>query len=128
VDEAHCWEAVRYVETNPVRAGLVRNAWDWRWSSAHAHISENDAAGLLDEEWWARRFDPRQWRELLSRGYLEAELAERLREATRTGRPLGHDRFVEELEAKLDRRLRPNKRGPKTKAVVAEGQLSFEVS
>jgi putative transposase len=27
----------RYVELNPVRAGMVKNPQAWRWSSAHAH-------------------------------------------------------------------------------------------
>ena len=29
--------ALRYVELNPVRAGMVGAAWNWRWSSARAH-------------------------------------------------------------------------------------------
>ena len=35
--EAHLWAAVRYVERNPVRAGLVKRAADYPWSSAAAH-------------------------------------------------------------------------------------------
>ncbi|MBI4874775.1 MAG: transposase [Acidobacteria bacterium] len=37
LDQAAAWEALRYVELNPVRAGLVRRAWEWEWSSARAH-------------------------------------------------------------------------------------------
>jgi putative transposase len=37
LDEAYLYAAVRYVETNPVRAGRVASAWQYRWSSAHAH-------------------------------------------------------------------------------------------
>ena len=32
MDESHCWAAIRYVERNPVRAGLVAKAEDLRWS------------------------------------------------------------------------------------------------
>ena len=32
LDEDHFWNAIRYVEQNPVRAGMVRNAIDYRWS------------------------------------------------------------------------------------------------
>jgi len=34
----HTWAAARYIERNPVRAGLVERAWDWPWSSARAHV------------------------------------------------------------------------------------------
>ena len=34
-DEAHLRRAVRYVEANPVKAGLAREAAAWPWSSAH---------------------------------------------------------------------------------------------
>ena len=37
LDEAHLWNAVRYVEQNPVRAGIVNRAEDYKWSSAAAH-------------------------------------------------------------------------------------------
>lgn len=35
--EGHLWNAVRYVELNPVRAGLVERAEDFVWSSAQGH-------------------------------------------------------------------------------------------
>src|SRR5438552_3548605 len=37
LDERHFWSAIRYVELNPVRAGMVRHAEDYVWSSAVAH-------------------------------------------------------------------------------------------
>jgi putative transposase len=37
LDEEHLWAVMRYVERNPVRAGLVAAASDYRWSSASAH-------------------------------------------------------------------------------------------
>jgi putative DNA methylase len=39
-DEAHLAEAVRYVEDNPVNAGLVKRAEHWRWSSARRRSEE----------------------------------------------------------------------------------------
>jgi len=39
LDEIYMWAAVRYVERNPVRAGLVRRAEDYDWSSAAGHCS-----------------------------------------------------------------------------------------
>ena len=37
LDDAYLWSAIRYVEQNPVRAGMVENAEDYLWSSAAAH-------------------------------------------------------------------------------------------
>ena len=38
MDEPHLIAAVRYVERNPVAAGMVQRAEDYPWSSAHAHV------------------------------------------------------------------------------------------
>ena len=42
MDEAHLFHAIRYVTLNPVRAGLVKRAEDWAWSSARAHLAGDD--------------------------------------------------------------------------------------
>ena len=42
MDEAHLAAAVRYVSLNPVRAGLVKRAQDWKWSSVRAHMRGKD--------------------------------------------------------------------------------------
>ena len=44
MDEAHLPACARYVALNPVRAGLVARAEDWRWSSARAHLDGNSAS------------------------------------------------------------------------------------
>ena len=36
--DAHLMAAVRYVENNPVAAGMLERAEDWRWSSARSHV------------------------------------------------------------------------------------------
>lgn len=38
MDNAHTLAAIRYVERNPVRAGIVSKAEDYQWSSARAHV------------------------------------------------------------------------------------------
>ena len=37
LDDAHLYRAIRYVENNPVRAKMVKNAWDYEYSSAKDH-------------------------------------------------------------------------------------------
>ena len=42
MDEDHLAAAVRYIELNPVRAGLCSKPEDWPWSSVHAHNAQRD--------------------------------------------------------------------------------------
>ena len=49
MDESHCWNAIRYVERNPVRAGMVARAEDYLWSSAAAHCGLRDDSLLNDD-------------------------------------------------------------------------------
>jgi putative transposase len=109
MDEAHLLAAARYVETNPLRAKLVRRSRDWRWSSARAHLAGRDdglvtAAPLLDLVG--------DWAGFLAEG-LEADALDAIRRSERTGRPLGSARFLKRLETKLGRILVKQKPGPK---------------
>jgi len=59
---------MRYVELNPVRAGLVRSASDYAWSSAVTHLGGTDAAELVDLEQWRRDWTPEEWGAVAARG------------------------------------------------------------
>ena len=102
----HFWMAMRYLEQNPVRARLVREAWKYPWSSAAVHCGEEERRGLLDAAAWRKRIAPADWQQELARRLEEVEIS-RLRGNTLTGRPLGSDSFVSKLEVMLGRRLRP---------------------
>lgn len=41
MDEAYTYEAVRYVELNPVAAGLCKHPAEYRWSSARQRIGKD---------------------------------------------------------------------------------------
>ena len=102
LDEKHGIAAVRYVERNPVRARLAKEAWDYRWSSAafHAGLAEEDP--LVVAGGWLG--DAKTWRQYLKR---DPEDMDQLRRRTRTGRPLGSERFMLRAERATSRRLRP---------------------
>ena len=102
LDYDHFWSAVRYVERNPVRAGLVGRAEDWAWSSARAHCGMRTdplQTEVRPPEWltdwsaWLRNED-------------DDETLKQLRVCTRTGRPVGAESFVKRLERLVGRRLR----------------------
>ena len=48
--DAYLFEVCRYVELNPVRAGMVRAPGDWAWSSYRAHVGQSDAPHWLDTD------------------------------------------------------------------------------
>jgi putative transposase len=106
LDRRHFWQALRYVECNPVRARLHRLAWKYQWSSAAAHTGGDDAAGLLDMQQWRRLSGRMDWRKILQEVQPDEEI-KRLRLNTHRGRPLAGDSLMSKLEKKLGRRLRP---------------------
>jgi len=108
LDAQHTAAAIRYVECNPVRAGIERRAVNYEWSSAAAHAGlRRDRLLSPDIGNWVSVV---AWSEWLAE--MEPEnFATRLRLHTRTGRPLGQDSFVQKLEEKSGRRLRALPRG-----------------
>jgi putative transposase len=109
MDEDHLLAAGRYVELNPVRAGLSVRADEWPWSSVHFHLG--------------RTFDPliqsggmssyvADWASYLDESSLDDRFDD-LRRCTRNGRPAGSRHFIEDLEFATGRRLIRRKPGPK---------------
>ena len=117
MDDPHLWAAVRYVEQNPVRAGLVQRAERFRWSSAAAHC------GMRADPLLSQDFPPPRavddWSAWLAE-HETPETIQRLRQSTHTGRPCGSDSFLSHLEHLLQRSLRPRKRGRKSMLKAAE--------
>jgi putative transposase len=107
MDEAHFLSALAYVSLNPVRARLCARPEDWPWSSVRAHLGLGED-GLTDVAPALSRM-PR-FRDLIE-GPAEAPGFAALRQAEVIGRPLGSEMFVKGLEARLERRLLPQKRG-----------------
>lgn len=125
LDDTHVWRALRYVELNPVRAGMVAVAEQWPWSSAAAHGGK-DANRLLEMDRWQARWTVAEWKEYMAAGELQSDLCA-LRKSTHTGRPLGSQEFVVKLEQTTVRALAPRKGGRPKKPVRDSGQagLSF---
>lgn len=120
MDDAHLMAAVRYVELNPVAAGMARRAEAWRWSSARSHVAGRRAADdpLTDVAALGRHV--RNWRALLRHGLEAGDLdadgeavAEAIEARLRTGRPLAASEWIARQEDALDRALAPRKPGRK---------------
>lgn len=112
MDEPHLLAAARYVELNPVRAGLCNSPAQWPWSSAQAHLQgEDDALVVVSPmlqlvKCWEAYLNDRN----------DEETQNSLRLHSRTGRPLGTDTFLKKIEMKSGRKLRLGKPGRKPKA------------
>ena len=111
LDQRHLLAAGRYVERNPIEAGMVQQATDYRWSSARYNcaLAENDH--LLLERTLPAMMD--DWPSFLLGTEEDGET--RVLQAMRTGRPAGDDAFVEMLESATGRILKPRKPGRRRK-------------
>jgi len=118
MDEAHLHACVRYVELNPVRAGLAAQAEDWPWSSARSHLGWT-WDGLTALGPMRARVD--DWLAYLGLGLADAE-GEAIRAAERTCRPLGASAFLDRVAAATGRDVRPPRRGrPRSKISDSHG-------
>jgi putative transposase len=115
MDEAYLWTALRYVELNPVRAGMVTRAEDWKWSSASAHLGVEHWPEWLEGRAWSERFSSARWRELLDER-LGLDVEAHIRRTTRENRPLASKETIRRWETDYGVELSPGPRGrPKAK-------------
>jgi putative transposase len=116
LDDRHTFEAVRYVEMNPVRARMVTNAVDYKWSSARIRCGV--AYDTMLDMSWPPPGAISDWRTWLTEPE-DPEVAKLIRRSTSQGRPCGDDSFVRSIEDLTRRRLSPQKRGRKRKNATA---------
>jgi putative transposase len=106
MDERHLLACARYVELNPVRAGLAVRAADWPWSSARANLG-GPADPLTDPGPLRERWP--DWRAVLEAGE-DPRMLQAIRDRERSGRPLGGRAFLARLAAATGRPLLPGRR------------------
>ncbi len=113
--EEYVLACYRYIELNPVRAGMVLHPREYRWSSYHANVLgkpdplvvPHEQYQRLDRDEKARRA---MYRDLFS-AHLDPEMIQQIRNATNGNFALGKAKFVKEIERALGRRARPGKAG-----------------
>lgn len=114
LDGKHLWAAARYIERNPVRAGLVARAEEYLWSSARAHCGL-EGPGILAP---GRPFPGSvpDWKSWLEAG--DDSTDQRLRASCKSGRPAGSEEFVARLEAMVGRSFARRPKGRPRKCGV----------
>lgn len=116
----------RYIELNPVRAGMVNKPGDYRWSSFHANTGQaidrllTPHAVFLDLGVSAERRHA-VYRELFDE-HLEPALVARIRESANGGFVLGSERFQREIAFMLGRRTWKGSPGRPVKQTVDDTQ------
>jgi len=129
-DETYLLACQRYIELNPVRAGMVEHPAEYRWSSYRAN-AQGEADALVKPhplyEALGRDAARREaaYRELF-RYELEPGLVDEIRRATNGNFALGSERFAEQVAAALGRRAAPGRSGRPRKAPEAESGDVFE--
>jgi putative transposase len=121
MDEDWLLACARYVELNPVRAGLAARPEDWRWSSARSHLGLGDD-GLTEARPLLERVP--DWRGLLAGG-LDEEKREAIRRCERSGHALGGSGFLARVSAAIGRDIRPRPRGRPARRVAPQGWDAF---
>ncbi len=107
-EDRYLWTVSRYIENNPVRAGMVKKPEDYPYSSARAHL-----LGKKDPILNRDLFDKNERNEY--RGFVRLEedkkALEEIRKQTRVGRPIGKADFLRTLSESVGRNLSLKPRG-----------------
>jgi len=94
----HLLAVVRYVERNARRAGLVKHAEDWPWSSAHVRLGGDAEQRKILSPW--PRAEPKDYRPWLNHSQAKEEI-ENIRYAIQRSRPYGRERWVSKTVAQF---------------------------
>ena len=114
-EEPYLLACMRYIELNPVRANMVRNASEYRWSSYHFNaigqddelVSEHKIYLSLGSDMKARVHAYRS----LFQAHMPDDVTKEIRDAWQSGTPLVNDRFKEQIEKSLKTKLGYARRG-----------------
>lgn len=110
MDERYLMATVRYVELNPVVANFCDTAEDWPWSSAQAHIRQQDDDLVIVKPMLDRVQD---WQSYLSQQ--DGVDTNKIRQSSKTGRPNGNDQFLSLINKMTGIDVRPKRPGRKAK-------------
>jgi putative transposase len=97
--DQHLLTLCRYVERNPLSAGLVKRAERWRWSSLWARLHGSDQQKSILSPWPVDR--GRDWTGLVNGPFTQTQ-REAVETSLKRGRPLGSTAWTREIVSRLD--------------------------
>ncbi len=112
----------RYIELNPVRASMVQDPSAYPWSSYRCNALGLQSKLITPHETYLGLGKSKvqrlaNYRELFKH-YLDDNIVKEIRESVNKGLVFGSERFKDEIEFNLKRRVRPEKPGPKSKELL----------
>ncbi len=114
-DDAHQLVVLRYIEANPLRAQMVTDPSEYRWSSFPCHgLGRDDPLVSPFPEWEdlgrSEAERRKRWRAKVCAAQSEAELMT-VRGSLRSGRPFGASDWTEQMAKRLNIELIPRPQG-----------------
>jgi putative transposase len=114
-EDDHFWTVLRYIEANPLRAGLVADPSDYRWSSYQAHALGKADPLLSEVPGWndlggTEKQRRARWRTKVA-GPIALDELNAVRTSARMGRPYGSTAWTESIARKLGIPLAQRSRG-----------------
>ncbi|MGS2724767.1 transposase [Porticoccus sp. GXU_MW_L64] len=114
-EEDYVLGCYRYIELNPVRASMVSHPAEYRWSSYRVNAQGEASELIAPQEMYCRlggeaENRQRHYRELF-RYHLDPGLVDDIRQATNGNYALGSDRFKQEIESAIGRRVTRGRSG-----------------
>ena len=113
--EAYLLTCMRYIELNPVRAGMVIDPADYPWSSYHYNALGKLNDWVVPHPEYLRLGKSNETRQAAYRDLFKHYLSEKniteIREATNKAWVLGNDRFKQRIQEQLGRRVEPKAKG-----------------
>jgi putative transposase len=113
--ETYLLQCQRYIELNPVRAGMVSDPAQYVWSSYQCHALGKAVKMSTPHEEYLALGDSDSARQSVYRAlfctHVDGELIKDIRMAVNKGLALGEERFKDEIERLYNRRVRPAKMG-----------------
>jgi putative transposase len=105
----------RYIELNPVRAGMVQDPVEYSWSSYRRHALGQSDSVITDHALYLALGSTARERcmayRVLAQDHLHASLLQEIRATLHQGRVLGTERFKDAIETVVARRVRPGRAG-----------------
>jgi putative transposase len=110
-------QCYQYIELNPIRARIVKDPSDYHWSSYQCNGLGRQSKLLTPHNIYLALGKTQEERLTNYGSLFEDQLAEKIlndiRNSVNQGMVFGSEKFKDEIEADLQRRVRPNKTGPK---------------
>ena len=114
-DDFYLLTCQRYIELNPVRAGMVTTPGDYRYSSYRRNAMGKADKLVTEHATYTALADTKSGREnayqYLFHSEIRPELVALLRAETSACRPIGDDAFMDRIETMTDRNVRRGKVG-----------------